>query len=149
MTAIVIGALIGSGVTLLSPTAQASPLEECNIARDYPGWMDPAGSQYTVLLGGTPYANYNAGLIDCYLSFGSRSDAVTVLQRHLNRCNGKHLTEDGIYGTATRNAILEVQRATKIPADGEYGPRTRVSMKFYIHQISKDGHKLEYCGWRG
>lgn len=70
----------------------------------------------------------SSGSWDCLLAQGNSSGAVSVLQRSLNHCNGQNLAQDGIYGPATRAAVLDVQRSAGIAADGVYGPNTRKNM---------------------
>jgi peptidoglycan hydrolase-like protein with peptidoglycan-binding domain len=41
---------------------------------------------------------------------GAKNAAVTALQKELNQKRGLHLTEDGVYGAATRTAVLGFQR---------------------------------------
>ncbi len=65
---------------------------------------------------------------DCLLSQGISNNAVRALQVSLNECNGQSLAEDGIYGPATRSAVMDVQRSAGIAVDGVYGPNTRKNM---------------------
>ena len=63
------------------------------------------------------------------LKEGSRGQGVADLQQQLNTlgvrdANGQPLARDGIYGEATRSAVLELQRAQGLRADGIVGPET-------------------------
>lgn len=58
------------------------------------------------------------------VSYGSSDrETVTQLQRLLNQ-NGANLTEDGIFGDQTRNAVLAFQRNNNLTADGVVGNQT-------------------------
>src|SRR5215210_2542142 len=49
---------------------------------------------------------------------GSRGDRVVVIQRALG------LTEDGVFGKATKRAVVRFQRGRGLTADGLVGPAT-------------------------
>jgi hypothetical protein len=57
----------------------------------------------------------------------TRGADVTALQRLL-RVAGHSLTADGLFGPATRTAVISVQRDFGIPIDGVYGPVTHSRM---------------------
>jgi peptidoglycan hydrolase-like protein with peptidoglycan-binding domain len=59
------------------------------------------------------------------LGVGNQGYAVRTLQLALNACRGAGLATDGIYGSATKNAVKSVQLAYGLTADGVYGPVTR------------------------
>lgn len=67
----------------------------------------------------------NSGTANCVLGVGNQGYAVRELQKALNACRGAGLTVDGIYGSATKTAVKNVQTAFGITADGVYGPVTR------------------------
>ncbi|WP_433868724.1 peptidoglycan-binding domain-containing protein [Saccharopolyspora sp. CA-218241] len=69
-----------------------------------------------------------SGSWECVLGVGNAGLAVEVLQRSLNQCNGQNIVRDGIYGSATRSAVVNVQRKAGIADDGVYGPDTRRNM---------------------
>ncbi|MBK4215371.1 peptidoglycan-binding protein [Paracoccus caeni] len=71
------------------------------------------------LLNGTPSGT--VGLID----FGDRGSAVEDLQKKLNLLLGLDLDVDGIFGPATRAAVMEFQRSNGLVVDGIVGPKTR------------------------
>jgi Putative peptidoglycan binding domain len=73
------------------------------------------------------------GDINCVLGLGNATDGVYKLQDALNRCYGAGLVQDGIYGPATRGAVVRVQQYEGIPADGVYGPQTRGAMKWPVY----------------
>ena len=57
------------------------------------------------------------------LTTGDRGPDVLALQRRLNAA-GAALTEDGVFGTATRAAVMAFQGANGLTVDGVAGPRT-------------------------
>jgi len=64
------------------------------------------------------------------LSYGSRAVGVKWLQDMLNHAIGSKLTVDGIFGLATRNALLSFQKAyPAIGVDGIAGPKTIAKLK--------------------
>ncbi len=58
------------------------------------------------------------------LRIGSRGDAVIWCQVGLNNLAGAGLAKDGVYGPATANAVMALQRWTGLTVDGIVGPRT-------------------------
>lgn len=94
---------------------------------------------------GIPYDNVDMGSPECRLAYGDKSEAVTVLQRHLSACNGVSLSIDGVFGPATRDAVIRVQRAGRVTADGIYGPQTASVVKWKMTQISRFG-TTAICG---
>lgn len=73
-----------------------------------------------------PTVNYN-----CILERGNNNPGVGVLQSILNKCHGQRLQIDSIFGTATYNALLAVQRQIGVTIDGIYGPQTRGKMRIW------------------
>jgi hypothetical protein len=53
------------------------------------------------------------------LASGDKGAAVTQLQRAL------HINVNGVFGTATQQAVVRFQRRHGLPVDGTVGPRTR------------------------
>jgi len=63
------------------------------------------------------------------LRMGSRGDNVLIMQRYLNRISGRYpsiprLAEDGAFGPATQNAVINFQRQFGLSPDGVIGPIT-------------------------
>ena len=50
------------------------------------------------------------------------------LQSELKADGYSSLPVDGIFGEATRNAVIDFQKAHKVPADGEVGPLTKAAL---------------------
>jgi hypothetical protein len=67
---------------------------------------------------------------DCILETGNNNSGVSKLQSDLNACYGKGLAVDGVFGSGTYNALLQVQRTVGATVDGVYGPNTRNKMKW-------------------
>jgi hypothetical protein len=57
--------------------------------------------------------------------------AVQALQRDLNHCYNKSLSEDGQFGNNTYNAVRSVQSSLGLTADGWAGPNTHHAMKHW------------------
>ncbi|MET7949656.1 peptidoglycan-binding domain-containing protein [Micromonospora sp. NPDC005324] len=81
--------------------------------------------------------------LNCVLSRGNQSGAVSNLQRHLNACYwsgssagghrnvfGTALVVDGNFGGNTASALAAAQRSHSIADDGVYGPQTRRTLLF-------------------
>ena len=58
------------------------------------------------------------------ISPGATGEAVRRLQRALRRTPNLGLVVDGVFGTATENAVKEFQQGTGLVADGIVGPQT-------------------------
>lgn len=70
--------------------------------------------------GGTSYGDYKTG------------EAVKALQQFLNQSFGGRLTVDGIYGSATKNAVRNMQSEIGVQADGYYSSGTRNALYNYF-----------------
>lgn len=62
-------------------------------------------------------------------SIGDRGPEVEWIQQRLNILNGFDVDEDGIFGPATRAAVIEFQRLHGLVADGVVGPKTMDALK--------------------
>jgi hypothetical protein len=62
------------------------------------------------------------------LSLGDRGPEVVAVQRRLNQLNGD-LEVDGVFGPATRAAVVAFQAAAGLTPDGVVGPRTRAALE--------------------
>ena len=58
------------------------------------------------------------------ISPGATGEAVRRLQRALRRTPNLGLVVDGVFGTATENAVKEFQQGAGLVADGIVGPQT-------------------------
>lgn len=75
-------------------------------------------------------------------TFGSRGSGVALLQLALNRALGTELKKDGIFGEATKNALMRFQAENGLAADGIAGPVTQRALTpwytgAYIHRVRK------------
>lgn len=77
-----------------------------------------------------PSAGGTAGF-SCVLEVGVSGNGVKALQENLNKCYGRSLTVDGVFGTATYNALMYAQGAAGIAVDGVYGSNTRKNIKWW------------------
>jgi len=68
--------------------------------------------------------------LSCVLETGNTGNGVRALQNTLNRCYGKGLATDGVFGNGTYNALLQVQRLAGTTVDGVYGPGTRNAIRW-------------------
>ncbi len=69
-------------------------------------------------------------------SFGSRGEEVRQIQRKLRELGFYSGSVDGIYGTATKNAVTAFQKSCGIKADGIAGPTTLL----YLGLSSSSGY---------
>ncbi len=69
-------------------------------------------------------------------SFGSRGEEVRQIQKKLKSLGYYQGSVDGIYGTATKNAVTAFQRSCGITADGIAGPTTLL----YLGLSSSSGY---------
>ncbi|MGH8575085.1 MAG: peptidoglycan-binding domain-containing protein, partial [Gammaproteobacteria bacterium] len=65
-----------------------------------------------------PTTANNTKNINCVLGVGSRGEPVVYLQLALRTCYGQPIAVDGIFGSQTRNAVMNVQRFHRIRIDG-------------------------------
>lgn len=73
--------------------------------------------------------SYAAGLPNTTLKYMQRGQAVKDVQIALNKV-GYKLVTDGIYGPATKSAVLNFQRKyPNLVKDGIYGPKTKVVLE--------------------
>jgi peptidoglycan hydrolase-like protein with peptidoglycan-binding domain len=78
-----------------------------------------------------PYSS-GAATYTCYMNANhkTRGDGVRQLQVSVNKCYGKSIDTDGVFGTETATALAAVQRRINAADDGKYGPETRNKMKW-------------------
>ncbi|GAB2938701.1 hypothetical protein GCM10027028_44470 [Streptomyces sundarbansensis] len=67
---------------------------------------------------------------DCLVHKGAVGSEVRAIQRALNRCHGRSLEVDGVFGDKTFTALKNVQSRLGLVADGVYGPKTRDAMSW-------------------
>jgi peptidoglycan hydrolase-like protein with peptidoglycan-binding domain len=92
----------------------------------------PAQDDFTV-----PLPGHN-GSSDCFLVINDSGDGVGTLQAALKLCNGQtQLAVDGSFGPLTKAAVIAVQSAHGITADGGYGNQTRGVMRWPDNNSAK------------
>ena len=132
----IITALLGLVVTVGMPVAVSAPAQAalpfCTSSSQVSLRIS---SSYWYTRVPTRSGDYN-----CQLGYGSANAGVTALQTSLKRCNVKSaISADGIYGSATRSAVVAFQRwynaqsgHPDIAVDGIYGPGTGMAMKWSL-----------------
>ncbi|WP_172405840.1 peptidoglycan-binding domain-containing protein [Clavibacter michiganensis] len=115
----------GTTATTSSPDVRTSDAasRHCNEHYSYLQGGDPSTINYI-----PAYEDASVETARCILEKGSRGEGVATLQASLNQCYHRGLTEDGIFGAATYNALLAVQRQVGVTVDGVYGPNTGSAM---------------------
>ncbi len=63
------------------------------------------------------------------LALGDRGPDVEWVQERLNRLHGLDVEEDGIFGPATRAAVIEFQLRQGLATDGIAGPKTMAALR--------------------
>lgn len=106
------------------------------------GWRIPA-------IYDMPVKFYGAGVVAwrCTMRYGNTGYGVKRLQQTLNDCHrgttGVFLSVDGRFGPRTREALIRVQRAYRITADGIYGPQTAGTIAHPVYPSDNTGW---HCG---
>ncbi|MCX5560155.1 peptidoglycan-binding protein [Streptomyces sp. NBC_00038] len=72
----------------------------------------------------------NGSIYNCQLAQGNAGTGVKRLQLALNLCYDRDLDLDGIFGPATKAALVYAQGKAGTAADGIYGPNTRDAIKW-------------------
>ncbi|GGK67755.1 peptidoglycan-binding domain-containing protein [Streptomyces flaveus] len=121
------GLMLLSGLGLGLGIATAAP------AAAYAGWCNDGYASNVKTISSVTYTAYLPGYngnADCYMNPGAESKSVAMLQRSLNVCYGRSLDVDGIFGNATKNALIYAQGKENISADGGYGTQSRKNLKW-------------------
>lgn len=79
--------------------------------------------------------------INRLLKLGSRGEDVKTLQKQLNALGFSVGKVDGIFGPATRNAVISFQRSRGLVVDGIVGPATVAAINAALNQTGKDDNK--------
>ena len=77
-----------------------------------------------LLLGGIHYFTQEYQIQSTLSQMGSRGNEVKAVQEKLKEYGLYNGSIDGIYGSATRDAVIRYQRANGLTADGIAGPAT-------------------------
>ncbi len=115
-------ALLGGGLVAAPTATAAASYTVCDGASS----VDPANTPYYRLYP----INKAKFTLYCYLTSGDSGAGVRALQKNMNSCYGTRLELDGVFGTATRTALRDVQGRVGAAVDGEYGPETLTKMKW-------------------
>lgn len=124
-----------AAAVLVAPGVAQAAAPQCN-----------QGSWWNTSVSGRPYVYnpaYNNNL-DCVLGQGSSGNAVRALQNALRKCNGQNITVDGNFGAGTRQAVINVQNAYGLTADGVYGRQTNLAMNWSFN-ASTDINSASTC----
>ncbi|WP_165986577.1 peptidoglycan-binding protein [Streptomyces sp. YIM 98790] len=126
----VLGVLaMGAGVVLVTPSTAQAAYPTCNAQKV----KYTSGSYFTY----QPYYT-GTGSRNCVMGYGAQSDGVYALQNAIRFCY-KSISVDGIYGSQTRQAVVDVQTVEKVGVDGVYGPVTRKAMDWPIYKGGQGG----------
>lgn len=77
-------------------------------------------------------------------STNSGNEKVLHLQRFMNQVFGSNLTEDGIMGSKTKEAIKHMQLLIGANQTGVYDKATYNKLKYYVGKILKENNKTLY-----
>src|SRR5690606_26223605 len=69
------------------------------------------------------------------------SQDVKNRQSWLNKSRGEKLVVDGIFGPATKAAIIRYQKFLGVAADGIWGPKTQAAHQKYYNKVNKPAPK--------
>ncbi|MCT8975117.1 peptidoglycan-binding protein [Clostridium sp. CX1] len=117
---LLIAASIVTGVALGSKTAHAQQVIDSKI---------PKLDIYN-------YSDYSKVTI----KLNTKGDIVKNVQGVLNLYFGAGLSEDGVYGKYTEDAVKSVQKKLGINADGVFGPRTAKALLDYVNNTSSNNN---------
>lgn len=88
-----------------------------------------------LLLGGAAYFSQEYQIQSTLSQMGSRGSEVKAIQEKLQEYGLYSGSVDGIYGTATREAVIRFQKANGLTADGIAGPATLKKLGITIGEI--------------
>ncbi|WP_186001565.1 MULTISPECIES: peptidoglycan-binding domain-containing protein [unclassified Streptomyces] len=79
--------------------------------------------------------------VRCWMDYGSTGNGVEVLQLALKSCYGRSIAVDGVFGSATRDALKYAQRQEGITVDGQYGEQGFRNLKWarYTQDGTRNG----------
>lgn len=142
-----VAAIPANAATTVPPKPSLSQLQEEASHADLSAYAayTHCNDNYAIRTLGPGYAEVpvdSTASANCILEEGNSSIAVTDLQISLNVCYGKGLAEDGVFGPATYNAVLQVQSQIGVTVDGVYGPGTRHAMVWYDYYTSNSCYHL-------
>lgn len=108
--------------------AQAAP-RVCTSYTEALAYVD-SGVRYWVR---RPTVGYNSWDHNCTLRVGDNAPgAIRALQAAIRCSDGGNVGIDGVFGTQTRQGVINVQSNRQVGVDGIYGPQTAHVMTFGI-----------------
>lgn len=133
-----IAAAVAAAALAAPAAAQAGPAAAPAAA---PAAVSAAAMQAAVPAASTAPAATTAGT----LKPGARGAAVVAVQQRLNQLGYWVGAADGVYGTATSQAVMALQKVAGLGRDGILGPQTRAALDKGIRPLprTRSGHVIE------
>lgn len=121
--AVAVATAATAGGVAVAPSAQAATYKCTSTSLFY--------SDYST----RPTYGTNTQNTNCTLRYGDSGPGVAALQKAANLCYHQGLKVDGLYGPATRQAVINIQNFHKyygayVPVDGIFGPYTSAAMEW-------------------
>ncbi|CCK29433.1 hypothetical protein BN159_5054 [Streptomyces davaonensis JCM 4913] len=89
----------------------------------------------------------------CVLGQGSQGWGVVALQNVLRKCYNQQIALDGVFGSATKQAVKNAQTwenavsGAGLVVDGVYGDNTRKAIKWPLYTRTGDLDASHYCAY--
>lgn len=132
-------AVSASGVSLVATPAEAVIRGTCSEGDTF---VIQQTSQY-VSYDTTMPSYFQESFDECTLRQSSTYNrAVVWLQWSLRECHGQPIAVDGRFGSATRQALVNVQRRLGINPDGVYGPQTWRNLNWPVFASYPNGQRV-------
>jgi peptidoglycan hydrolase-like protein with peptidoglycan-binding domain len=143
--AVLFSTLLALGAVISVGTSAQAATPKCNSRLSMTGYL--GGGVYG--LAEVPSYGTNTG---CLLSLNANTGTdpgkspVYWLQYNLNKCYGRSLAIDGIYGAKTVAAVKYAQSTVPgLAQDGAYGPNTRSAIKWDTEHTGAHGAVTRAC----